>query len=86
MTLEFLNYAVQVSARACGAVCNSVLSRVPLVGTMVRAGAPVEPSLPVRMMRQGIRIAYGTAGAVSGSGAGMLRAKQVLFRKKYYTA
>lgn len=73
---------VQVSAWACGAVCNSVLSRVPIVGPLVTVGEPEKPSLPVRVMRRGIRMAYGTAGAVSGTGAGMLSAPQILFRRR----
>lgn len=72
---------MQISARACELVCNSLLARVPFVsalpnsiGDEEEAATRVQPTLAVRGIRGGIRIAYGAAGTVTGVGAGVLRA------------
>lgn len=69
--------SVQVSTRVCEAVCGAVLARVPYGGLLLGGdggGAdPAQPSLAVRAMRRGLRVAYGAAGAVNGVGAGVLR-------------
>lgn len=74
---SIVRLALQVSARACDAICTSVLARVPFGSVLLGRGgdaARPQPSLAVRAVRGGIRIAYGAAGTVSGIGMGVLRA------------
>ncbi|BDA49301.1 hypothetical protein COCOBI_13-4130 [Coccomyxa sp. Obi] len=79
--LVSVEQGVEISARACELVCNGVLARVPFgsallqsIGAEEEAPTWVQPSLAVRTIRGGIRMAYGAAGTVTGVGAGVLRA------------
>ncbi|CAL8464178.1 g3713 [Coccomyxa elongata] len=79
--LVSVEQGVEISARACEVVCNSLLARVPFGSSLLRsigdeeeAATRVQPTLAVRAIRGGIRVAYGAAGTVTGVGAGVLRA------------
>jgi hypothetical protein len=62
-------------------VCDAVLSKMPFGGALMGAGGtPARPTLGVRLMRGGIRLAYGAAGAFTGTGAGLLQVPHYLLR------
>ena len=76
---------VQVSIRTAEVLAEAVLARVPFGGASLAsqlAGAHLSahPSLPVRAMRQGLHMAYGSTGAVTGIGQAMLHVPRLLLK------
>lgn len=68
-----LEGSLDVSARVCGAA----LHKVPLVGPrmaepLAPQGHAQSPSLPVRCLRSSIKLAYSTAGNVTGIRDGLM--------------
>ena len=63
-----LEDGVDLSARVCGAVLQSI----PIVGARLAAPEPdlavPSPSLSVKLLRRSLKLAYGTAGNVVGFG------------------
>ena len=58
-------------AQVVAGTTGALLVRVPFVGTTLAAWLAGDlvaggPSLPVRTMRQGLHLAYGCAGAITG--------------------
>jgi hypothetical protein len=78
--------AAQVSIHTCEVVAHALLARVPLAGArLARALAPggaEGPTLPVRTMRRGLNLAYGSAGALTGVGLGMLHVSRALLQRR----
>ncbi len=73
-----LEDGIDISARLCGAA----LQTLPLIGPRLAAAEPgladQGPTLPVRVLRRGIKLMYGTAGGMLGFGEGILAlAKQM---------
>jgi hypothetical protein len=67
------------------ALAEALLARVPFAGASLAsqlAGTHLshQPTLPVRAMRRGLHLAYGSAGAVTGIGQAMLHVPRLLLQ------
>lgn len=75
----------QVSIRTAEALAEALLARVPFGGAalanqLASTHLSHPPTLPVRALRQGLHMAYGSAGAVTGIGQAMLHVPRLLLQ------